>query len=308
MKLRTPRDRLLQRRVHAFERALPEARVGDAAAVHKARVASRRVREALPVVLANAPAKKAKRLGRAFRRITGALGPVRELDVTLGVLEAAAARLPERAASLDRVAQDLRAERDRNQQEMLGRLENVDVDRLVLRLDTLAGLTGVQPPVIAQSVSRAVLAVRIVRRVRNLQDAMSAAGALYAPEPLHAVRIATKKLRYALELAHDFRLLASKRPLRLLEGMQEKLGQLHDLQVLVQRLASVRAGLASTEAGMAADLSHVIAALGDDCRRLHAEYVAGREALEAAVAQALETVTASPVRDVETEPVSTSVH
>src|SRR4051812_33965968 len=62
MKPRTPRDRLLHRRVHAFVRALPEARGGDAAAVHKARVASRRLREALPVVLANAPAKKAKRL------------------------------------------------------------------------------------------------------------------------------------------------------------------------------------------------------------------------------------------------------
>jgi CHAD domain-containing protein len=308
MKPRTPRDRLLQRRVHALERALPEARGGDAGAVHKARVASRRVREALPVVLANAPARKAERLGRRFRRITGALGPVRELDVTLGVLETTAAQLPERAASLHRVAQALQAERDRHQQEMLGRLENVDVDRLVRQLDTLAGVTGVQPPVVAQSVSRAVLAVRVVRRVRNLQDAMSAAGALYAPEPLHAVRIATKKLRYALELAHEFRLLPSRRPLRLLEGMQETLGQLHDLQVLAQRLASAQAGLLPTEAGMAADLSHVMAALGDDCRRLHAEYVAGRDPLRAAVAQALETVTASPARDVETEPVSTSVH
>jgi CHAD domain-containing protein len=308
MKPRHPRDRLLNRRVRAFERALPEACGGDAAAVHKARVASRRVREALPVVLANIPAKKAKRLARGFRRITAALGPVREADVTLNVLEATAGRVPEAAASLQRVAQDLLAERDRRRLEMLGRLENVDAERLVTTLDTIAAMTAAQPPVVAQSVSRAVLAVRIVRRVRNLQDAMSAAGALYAPEPLHAVRIATKKLRYALELAHEFRLLPSRRPLRQLERMQDTLGQLHDFQVLVERLASAQAALPDTESAVAADLSRVTAALENDCRALHAAYVSGRDSLAAVIAEALETVTAAPVRDVETEPVSPSVH
>ena len=39
------RDRLLRRRVRALKRALPDASAGDASGVHKARVASRRVRE-----------------------------------------------------------------------------------------------------------------------------------------------------------------------------------------------------------------------------------------------------------------------
>lgn len=307
MKPRNPPDRLLHRRVRAFERALPEARGGDAAGVHKARVASRRVREALPVLLANMPAKKAKRLARGFRRITRALGPVRELDVTLGVLEAAAERFPDETGSLRAFAEVLHAERDRRQQEMLGRLENVDAERLVASLDSIAGMAPLQPPVVAQSVSRAVLAVRIVRRVRKLQEGVTAAGALYAPEPLHAVRIATKKLRYALELAHELRLLPSRRPLRQLERVQDTLGSLHDLQVLVDRLAGAQAREPLTEAAPA-DLSRVAAAIDDECRRLHAEYVAGRDRLTAAVEEALETVTAAPVRDVETEPVSPSVH
>ena len=100
MKLRNARDRLLHRRLRAFARALPDACGGDVNAVHKARVASRRLREALPVVLADVPTKKAKRLARGFRRITRALGPVREIDVTIGVLATTAEQFPDAAGSL----------------------------------------------------------------------------------------------------------------------------------------------------------------------------------------------------------------
>ncbi len=307
MKLRNARDRLLHRRLRAFARALPDARGGDANAVHKARVASRRLREAVPVVLAHVPAKKTKRLARDFRRITRALGPVREIDVTIGVLEATAAQFPDAAASLQAAAGPLHAERDRLREEMLGRLENVDADRLVAKVDTMAGWVT-QPAAVAHSVSRAVLTVRMVRRTRDLHQAVAAAGALYAPEPLHGVRIAAKKLRYAMELAHELRLLSSRRPLRRLERMQDTLGHLHDLQILLERLAAAQAALPVSDSVLAADLAHVSRALDDECRRLHADYVGGRNAMLGAVDDALALVTAGPVRDVETEPVSTSVH
>jgi CHAD domain-containing protein len=306
MKLRNARDRLLHRRLRAFARALPDACGGDAGAVHKARVASRRLREAVPVVLTDVPARKAKRLARGFRRITRALGPVREIDVTIRVLETTATRFPDAAASLHPLADYLRVERDRLREEMLGRLENVDADRLVSKVDAIGGSAS-QPAAVAHSVSRAVLAVRMVRRARVLHQAVAAAGALYAPEPLHAVRIAAKKLRYAMELAHELRLLSSRRPLRQLERMQDTLGHLHDLQILVERLAAAQATLPVSESVLAG-LAQVSRALDDECRRLHADYVGGREALLGAVDDALERVTAGPVRDVETEPVSTSVH
>jgi hypothetical protein len=82
---------------------------------------------------------------------------------------------------------------------------------------------------------------------------------------------------------------------------------LHDLQILGERLAAAQAAVAVSEAVLS-DLAHVSRALDDECRRLHADYVGGRNAMLAAVDDALETVTAGPVRDVETEPVSTSVH
>jgi hypothetical protein len=111
-----------------------------------------------------------------------------------------------------------------------------------------------------------------------------------------------------MELAHELRLLSSRRPLRQLERMQDTLGRLHDLQILVERLAAAQAALPVSQSTFPTDLAHVSRAVDDECRRLHAEYLGGRDAMLAAVDEALEMVTAGPVRDVETEPVSTSVH
>ena len=63
-----------------MSRSLPAARAGEVSAIHQARVATRRLREALPLVARGAPGRK---LARAVRRLTRALGPVRELDVAL---------------------------------------------------------------------------------------------------------------------------------------------------------------------------------------------------------------------------------
>ena len=65
---------------------MPAAQAGDEISVHQARVASRRLREALPVLGARADEQALDRAEKRVRRITRALGPVRELDVTLLLL------------------------------------------------------------------------------------------------------------------------------------------------------------------------------------------------------------------------------
>ena len=74
-------EQVIRRCLRALGRSLPKAVEGDARAIHKARVASRRVREALPIVLASAPGKKSRKLRTRVERVTRALGPVRETDV-----------------------------------------------------------------------------------------------------------------------------------------------------------------------------------------------------------------------------------
>ena len=75
----------LAEQVRRFSRALGRARRGDPTGVHQGRVASRRIREMLPLVAA-ADETRARRTRRDVRRVAAALGAVRELDVTLGLL------------------------------------------------------------------------------------------------------------------------------------------------------------------------------------------------------------------------------
>ena len=75
---------MIRQRLRALSRTLPGARTGDVGSVHQARVATRRLREALPVLGAGASGRK---LQQRVRALTQALGPVRELDVALLMLE-----------------------------------------------------------------------------------------------------------------------------------------------------------------------------------------------------------------------------
>src|SRR5262245_12080365 len=75
---------VIRQRLAALARALPASRKGDVNGVHQSRVATRRLREALPLILK----KKAwLKLRSQVRKLTRALGPVRELDVALITLD-----------------------------------------------------------------------------------------------------------------------------------------------------------------------------------------------------------------------------
>jgi CHAD domain-containing protein len=78
---------LLTRRASALKRHLAGARDGHHHGVHQARVASRRLREAVPVLTSGVKGTKAKKALGKIRRLTRALGTVRELDVTLQILD-----------------------------------------------------------------------------------------------------------------------------------------------------------------------------------------------------------------------------
>src|SRR5688500_10168933 len=83
---------LLRQRLTTLIEAMPAAQAGDVRSVHQARVATRRLREALPVIGAAVNARSLGRVGRQVRRMTRALGPVRELDVALAHLDELAAK------------------------------------------------------------------------------------------------------------------------------------------------------------------------------------------------------------------------
>ena len=116
---------LIRQRTAALARGLAGARKGDVSAVHHARVATRRLREALPLVASGAAARK---VSRVAKRLTRALGPVRQLDVELLTLaEIERGRdVPRRAVEC--LAEVVADERRPLYAELVREIDRVDVD------------------------------------------------------------------------------------------------------------------------------------------------------------------------------------
>jgi CHAD domain-containing protein len=275
-----PTTRLLQRLSGALKRHLPKAIEGDDRAVHQARVTTRRLREAVPVLATGLKGTKSGKARRKIRRLTRALGTVRELDVTLTLLDELA-----RSTHVPRTAvEDVRArvvdERDARRKVMLERLDHVNVEKLEKRLHSVGTAldeSAVEP-------WRKALATRLLARARSLSAAMDAAGHMYAPEQLHAVRISAKKLRYGLELAADSGMQEAAAHVRTIKRAQDMLGKLHDFQVLQRHVAAVQSAPPTSRAQSREALEDLARHIEDQCRHLHGRYVALVPALRELIA------------------------
>jgi CHAD domain-containing protein len=124
----------MQQRLLALLDALPAATSGDVSSVHRARVASRRLREVLPVLADAAGSPDLDRAGKSVRRITRALGPIRELDVALGHLQEIGARAGVSARALAIVRRHLTVERQAHRRAMLDVITPSAAARLRARL------------------------------------------------------------------------------------------------------------------------------------------------------------------------------
>ena len=85
---------------------------------------------------------------------------------------------------------------------------------------------------------------------------------------------ATKKLRYALEIARDAGVTAATPLVRLLKRHQERLGHLHDLQMLLKHVRETEAS--PTVGSRVNDLTAYADSLDRECRKLHADFVEHR--------------------------------
>ena len=266
----------------ALARAASQARDGAPRGVHRARVASRRLREALPIAAAVADRDEVARLRRDVRRLTRALGGVRELDVTLALLDEEAARYRWNAAVVADVRRYLAVERRRRRRRLLPRLARHELARLRGEVRAVVASVAAAPDAEWQR----ALGRRLERRARTLARACAEVGPLFVPERLHAVRIAGKKCRYTVELVERAAGRKASRLLRALRGAQDRLGRLHDLVVLGD---AIRAAMAAPGRGRAAQAPHVgamLAACDAECRALHADFLATAATL---AAQALGT-------------------
>lgn len=246
---------------------LPAAIDGDVRAVHRMRVASRRLRESVPVA-SLIVARSTVRLEQRLRRLTRALGPVREIDVMRELLAEQAARHEWAPATVARVDRVLRRARDRRRHDLMRALDRLDTARLLRDLDRIAARAEAAP----DSRAASVLAARLRRRAGRLSAALPAVRTLYAPAPLHAVRIAAKKLRYTAELVRAMTAVPVAAPIRQLKSAQTLLGGLHDAQSLQIWLQTV-AATAPVRPRVIRELDRWIESIEVECRERHARFV-----------------------------------
>jgi len=241
-------------------------RDGDAESVHQARIATRRLRAVLAVT--DRPdsdrVKLCRRLGRA-------LGAVREADMTLEVFKTLGTRLPSAGAAIGSVLQLVARDQRRTRRRLVKTLDH-------LKLQPLATLREAPSPMTIAFWKdwRGTVASEVASRRHAAADALDRASAVFMPNRLHRVRIAVKKLRYALEIADAAALWVDKDDaLRDLRKAQEVLGSLHDVCV-ARRLIDQ---LDTDGRTMASEVQILDAAMGADCISLHQKYLSRRDRL-----------------------------
>jgi len=279
---------LLRQRLGALTRTLVGARAGDVNAIHQARVATRRLRETVGLVPSRS---KGRKLERIVRRLTRVLGPVRELDVALQMLDELqhAGDVPRPAVTCLR--QLMTAERRALHAEAVKTIDRGDFPRIREKVLDLEG-TGTAPGAPAPGVRDSRAARRVARRAERLRAAIDNAAGIYLPDRLHAVRIAVKKLRYAIEVVRHVRTTrpsrarAPSKSLRSVNGQlaalkrgQDLLGRMHDLEILIARTRAVQASPQSPDLRLSGDLDRLVRRLETDCRLLHGHYMASRGSL-----------------------------
>jgi CHAD domain-containing protein len=276
----TSLSRALRRNAAAIAHEFARAIDGDRTSIHRVRVASRRLRAALPVA-AGAGDDRALQLARLIRRVTRGLADVREMDVVRKVLRQLPIDARCSSATVLRLDETCERHRDRAMEGAERRLAKVDWPRIEARIDRAADrMAKVSPNALA---SQVLLEIR--RRTLECADALRTAGVVYAVDPLHAVRLATKKLRYTLELAGDMLGDEMPRAARQLKRFQELLGDLHDAQMAQHHVRRAAARVRSRV--RAGELEVLDRELELECRKLHARALRALPRLEVSLREVI---------------------
>jgi CHAD domain-containing protein len=237
-------------------------------------VASRRLREILPVLGLEAPT--CQNLCHRLKKVTRRLGAVREEDVLIALIsELGQPRYS--PAALTEIAEPVGRARAEAQLRLVDRLPPGKMNGLADRLELAADQLQLDDE---RSQRRRqhrqawlwALDARAARRAGQARSVIDAVGGVYVPGRLHGVRIAVKKFRYSLELVAEARNRRTTADIGALKAAQDILGRLHDVEVLIERARHVQASVSPPKLAAWREVGSLVHALEDDCRELDARY------------------------------------
>ncbi|MEA2175590.1 MAG: hypothetical protein QOD00_3182 [Blastocatellia bacterium] len=218
----------------------------DVKGVHDMRVAARRLRSALrdfaPSLRRDVPPKRLK-------AIADALGAVRDEDVAIAELEKLGEGAQEKetvAAGLEQLASERRERRGRARSELETKISVDGIakfqDKFMARLERATKIQKDKKAAGNDSSSEALTFRQLGREIilARFSELQKLSGSLYRPyetEPLHRMRIAAKRLRYAMQIfapcwGEQLNSFSQE-----VAGLQESLGGLHDCDVWIADLA-----------------------------------------------------------------------
>jgi CHAD domain-containing protein len=247
---------------------LPGIRDGDPEAIHDARVATRRIREALPIVRTAVANIDLEPVEVTARKAGRALGRTRDLGVALDLIQELERRAPQIARSVSALRCDLLWEHAAAQRRLVKKIDALPIEEVRAigqRLGARTWWAG-RP----RSVKREMLHT-VREQAGSLRAVIFHGSGVYFPKRAHATRIDMKKLRYVLEIAQP----AATRGLELLKKTQTVLGKLHDREFLRERLERLE-GAGSTQSQHDPSLPVLLQA---ECATLYAQYLRRRAGL-----------------------------
>jgi CHAD domain-containing protein len=215
--------------------------------VHRARVATRRLRTALRMFDGCFTSRQVRRWQQAIRRTTARLGDARDRDVQIEYLCGTLSTLNAKECfpGIARVLVQVERNRERLQRKVVkavDRLEAKGVLRKMRRVSKgiLRDAALAEPP--ALSPAAYIKTEQHVRR--QLDELLRQQDSLADPqcrERHHAMRIAAKRLRYALEIARSVYPGELEQAVEAIKRVQTLLGDVHDCDVWTEHLDAFEA-------------------------------------------------------------------
>jgi CHAD domain-containing protein len=214
---------------------------GDSEALHKMRVATRRMRAAARVFKSYVKKKALKPYLRGLRRTAGVLGQVRDLDVAQEKAEAYLQSDAGNGADLDPILISWQAAREEARAKLLTYLDSDPFTTFKTGFGEFLEHPFPKPKrleskVVPQAL-RHIVPVEIYQRlatVRAYGPAVTNAEVTLAD--YHSLRIATKRLRYTLEFFEEILGADARLAIQELKNLQDYLGDLQDAVVASDRL------------------------------------------------------------------------
>jgi CHAD domain-containing protein/CYTH domain-containing protein len=207
-------------------------------ALHEFRVSLRRLRSTLQAFEAHLESRPTEEAQERLRELGRRSNAARDAEVQIAWLEARVGELSQNhRPALRWLAQQLAARRDQAQARLL---ENLPERFAHLRTDLAKSLAGYRTWVHLDSPDpsptfAAVVGEKLRGQAARLRESLDAIDSASDSAECHEARIQAKRLRYLLEPVARYA-PEGKRAVRSLKGLQDVLGEMHDLQILMETL------------------------------------------------------------------------